>query len=157
LHRSGDPAWPIPAPVVTGGDGAATFRGLASGGYEVEVSGEGVFPLRAPLGLKVGENIRADLTIRRRGNLEILARGADGSPRAGVTLGVTDVVTGIDARAWVSAGLVGASDASLRTDDSGRLTLTGLPEGTFRVAAGGAQALASVPPGGAGSATIEIE
>ncbi len=156
LHRSGDPNWPLPAPVVTGADGAASFRGLASGAYEVEVSGEGIFPIRAPLGLKVGENIRVDLTVRRRGDLEILARGADGSPRAEVSLTVIDASTGVDARTWVAAGLVGASDGSFRTDASGRLTLTGLPEGTVRIGAGGTQTIASVPPDAVGAATVTI-
>jgi carboxypeptidase family protein len=156
LHRSGDPNWPLPAPVVTGAEGAASFRGLASGAYEIAASGEGIFPLRVPIALKVGENLHADLTIRRRGDLEILTRGADGSPRAEVSVTVIDASTGVDARTWVAAGLVGASETSFRTDASGRLTLTGLPEGTVRVGAGGTQTLANVPPDAVGVATITI-
>jgi protocatechuate 3,4-dioxygenase beta subunit len=156
LHRSGDPSWPVPAAVVTGLDGAASFRGLASGTYEVEMWGEGIFPLRTPLVLKLGDNLRVDLPVRRRGDLEILARGEDGSPRAAESISVVDFSTGVEARAWVAAGLVAASDAALRTDATGRLTLTGLPEGTFRVGAGLAQVSAAVPPQGAGTATITI-
>ncbi len=104
----------------------------------------------------MGENLRVDLAIRRRGDLEIVAQGADGSPRAGVAIGVTDVSTGIDVRVWVSGGLVGASDGSFRTDASGRLTLTGLPEGTFRLGAEGTQTQTAVLPDASASATITI-
>jgi hypothetical protein len=71
--------------------------------------------------------------VRRLGKLEIHARDNFGTPVKHLPVEIWSEEFGINAAAWIEAGLVDASSSQRLTDSNGRLAVNGLPNGDYRL------------------------
>lgn len=112
---------------------------LPAGRYQVTASADPWFPGIATIAVASGDAVEVPLTLRRRGQLQIRLRDAQGMPTAS-EFGLIDRATSAPVIEYVADGWVHASveaPGALVTSDDGELTLIGLPVGKYELRAMG--------------------
>lgn len=113
-------------------DGTFAQGGLAPGTYEVTLKKDGHAPASRTLTVRAGEATEAEFILLRGGEIEVTALTSTGEPVQDAVVVLRD-----DAGERVTRGLTIDNLFSLgqtRTDRFGRVTLSGLAPGRYRVA-----------------------
>ena len=135
--------------------GRIVVRGARADEYVLHVRADGFFPERAVVRGIAGSDVDVTVTLRRPGTLDLRVLGRDGAPLRAVIPSVVDQQTGESARDWLRTSLVQTTPDGLRTDDSGRLRIDGLPEGAYRVEVAGMIRTVDVAPSGVVSVVMQ--
>lgn len=114
----------------TGPDGRVRFDALEPQDFDVSVSELGYWPTRMRV-LPSASGSHAEMQVRRLGGARIRA-SIVGTPLRKRELNLRSVEFDVDVRSWVSSARVQANPATLETDDDGRLSIDGLPNGLYR-------------------------
>lgn len=141
-----------PLPAEAGGTpGSFVFSRAATGLFRVAAEAPGFFAREQDARCGNGSVTRIDLALRRicRLSIRVEAPGGAGVPFAPVAL--TDIETAASAAVWLGANRIATSTGKLETDGDGRLCITGLPEGAYRVAGQGFDVELLVVPGDSGA------
>jgi hypothetical protein len=120
-------------------DGAKLLRELGTGRHLLAVRRDGFFPHESWVACVGGQALDVAVTLRRPVRLELKLKQANGAAMAEFDVELTDVETGVLATEWQVRGWLDAS-IPLRTDREGSLVIEGIPEGRYRVRAGGIDA-----------------
>jgi hypothetical protein len=115
------------------GAGEILYGGLEQGAYEVNVQGNGWFPVVFEAEAAPDPTPRV-VQVRRRGSLE-LRFSQGGVPVAGAGVELVGLAPGDDVPAWLAAGLISADPVDLKTGPDGTLRFSGLPTGDYRISA----------------------
>ena len=129
-----------PAPAATATDpdeaGAIRFAGLEGAPYLVHASSPPLFPAWRTVTIASGERTAVDLVLRRRGDLQVMITDLEGTPMGDVPVEIISDLDGDSSvSGWIDLGEVTSSTGGLSTDARGKLRLSGLPVGTYRVRA----------------------
>lgn len=111
--------------------GIAAWRSVGAGEYEVSVVHPGLWPDH--LRVDVNENSQPTrFQVRRLGNVVFDVKTTLGNPVNGARFELESVERNESVERWIAEGSVLASAKELRTNEQGRLTVSGLPNGDFR-------------------------
>jgi hypothetical protein len=143
----------------TSPDGRARFDSLEAQEYEVRVSEPGHWPTRARV-TPTPTGTRLDMQVRRLGGARLYASRV-GTPYRNKVLGLRSVEFDVDVLDWLAAGKVQASSGKLETDGDGKLSVDGLPNGTYRWSAENSSGETvtgefTVPPRATASVTVAL-
>ena len=114
---------------------------LTAGEHTLSVTADGYFDLNQRIPLRPGETTTVDLVMRRPCVAEFKVFLSSGAPAPYATITLTpefdrpEFDGSVDA--WVEQRRVESSTGSTQTDRLGRLRLSGIPEGRYRVVAAG--------------------
>ena len=122
----------------TDSQGAATFSSFGTGGYEIHIASSGYWPTSKAVRIEPGSS-RVQVPAYPLGDIELTARSPEGLPVAGLSIALEHAALEESVADWVASDRVHASTGSLRTGSDGRITLRGMPSGTYRWSAGAAQ------------------
>lgn len=111
-------------------EGLTLFDLLEPDEYELEIHGDGWWPVRQTASASANPAL-LEIPMRRRGGLTIRVR-RDGLPVQGAQLELKSLEEGDDLSAWIKSGEVQLGDTGLTTDVKGEVRLLGAPEGTYR-------------------------
>lgn len=117
--------------------GRHVFHSLGEGAYVLAVGRADHFPERRQLELTNDVENAVEVVLRRRTELVVQVREADGSPARGVSVEVRDAEGGALASTWIANRYITSSTGGLLTGDDGELVLHGVPEGVLVVTAYG--------------------
>lgn len=110
--------------------GLATWRAVSAGAYEVAVVHPGLWPDRARI-VVTEANPPVEMQVRRLGGAEFRVTTALGQPVRGVRVDLHSLERDVSVAKWIETGAVPAPGGGLITDEQGRLTVRGLPNGDF--------------------------
>ncbi|MFT6363683.1 MAG: hypothetical protein ACJAZ8_002104 [Planctomycetota bacterium] len=111
-------------------DGSAAHQGLAPGKYLLQPGGTWVWPEDIEVKVTADGFVPGAIEFRRLGALEFVVTTATGIPVEGAEFTLGHVQLGSDLEAWLADGLI-TGEASLRSDNGGRLALARIPRGTI--------------------------
>lgn len=119
-------------------DPAGLFKGGPSDNrqYLIEPTSSWVWPEQQAIDATPVGADPVSVQMRRRGNLEVLVRGHEGKPLAGVALTLTRVETQASVAQMLGPGQAQAGASGLVTSAEGTVSLTGLPHGSYAWSAG---------------------
>jgi hypothetical protein len=110
--------------------GVVCWKAIGSGRFRVQVQQAGLWPPDASVeALPAGQ--RTEVQVRRLGDLDVSLARASGGSTAGMVLELESFEFQTSVATWIAEGRVTSSTGSLATDVQGRLSLTGLPRGTY--------------------------
>jgi len=127
--------------------GRLGWKNLSEGSYSVVVDDPDYWPTETVVEASA-DGAPSPVRTRRRGDLELCVRDADGAVAAGATVELTAPELGASVASWLDRGLVRCRQPGLVTDAAGSLVLEGLPHGTYRWSASAGAA------SGAGELTV---
>ncbi len=114
----------------TSPQGRVRFENLEQQEFWVRTTEIGYWPARLSVhATKV--TAQADMQVRRLGGVRLQAFVV-GTPLRHKPMGLRSLEFDTDVQEWISAGRVQASSSRLETDADGRLTVDGLPNGSYR-------------------------
>ena len=107
---------------------------VEEGDYLAVIRQPGIWNAELPLKASSGGE-EAQIQVRRLGNLTVSIETVLGSPAKGVPLELWSEEFGESVASWIQAGRVQRPAQGLVTDSVGRISIEGLPHGTFRYSA----------------------
>ena len=114
----------------TDAQGRLTWERLGRGGFVLEASHSEVWSTEVHVEAAAPDTV-AEVQVRRTGTLVLELRDALGGPLKSVPIELTSLEFGASVAEWIAAERVSSSTGALASDDSGGLTLTGLPRGPY--------------------------
>jgi len=128
--------------------------GIPSGAVKLLTHPRGFVPLEVSLEVQSGQEIRRDLTLDAGGRFDLLVTGLDGQPLSRVKVGLAEE-EGEPASYWIEG------HDRTATNEKGKLSLTGIPPGRYRLSLHIKDELWESRPvdiaAGANALTIEID
>lgn len=139
----------------------ATWRSVAAGTYEVSVIHPGLWPDRLRVDVTPAGSV-TPIQVRRLGGVDFTLSTALGHPVSGARFELRSLERDTAVSKWINEGAVPAPPHGLTTDDQGRLSVRGLPNGEFSYRAllpngGTAEGTIHVPPFDVLQVTLRIE
>jgi hypothetical protein len=126
--------------------GVLRWKAVGPGRFTAQIRQAGYWPTDANVeALPAGQP--TEVQVRRLGDLDVTVDRVSGTSAAGLRVELESVEFGDSVATWIADGRVSSSSGSMVTDSQGRLSLTGLPRGTYRWAAGGESGLVEVLAG----------
>lgn len=136
--------------------GRVDWGPLGAGDYVLSATHPEYWPVERELHTSSENQV---VQIRRRGGITLAVDSLSGR-HEGLAVDLVSSEFGASVRAWIEAGLVEASSESLTTDADGRLSVQGLPHGTYRwqilSAEGPVHGLTEVLPGGTATEQVAV-
>lgn len=127
-------------------DGGLHIKDLGRGRYQLRVEGVGYWPVRQLVEATETGTPRG-IEVRRLASLQLEFVGSDGVLAANQVVELECLDLGERARNWIASGQLRGFESGLKTDDSGKLNVEGIPRGEYRWACGAGSGRFELKPG----------
>jgi hypothetical protein len=135
-------------PLVTDENGVCHWEGLRAAAYELPIAGTGLWPIQSRVIADRSSTGAQIVQVRRTGALVLSVRTLEG-PASELAVELTSREFGEDVSDWIEAGRLPAPSGGLVTDSEGRLTVSGIPCGTY-------DCRVTLPDGSTVAAEVEV-
>ncbi len=130
--------------LATNAAGQITWPSISAGPYEISVEDPVLWPLTREINVS-GADTQVSLDVRRRGNLLLTVRNEFGTAVSNAAVSLTSNEFSQSVSTWLADGLINTSTGTLRTDDSGKLRVSGVPNGEYSLNVNGEDTSITIP------------
>lgn len=130
--------------IATDATGTLTWSNISAGPYVLEIEDSALWPLTREIEVS-GDETHVDVDVRRKGNLLLTVRNELGTPVSDAVVSLTSNEFSTSVSTWLASDLVLTSTGTMRTDESGKLRVSGVPNGEYTLDVNGSAANVTIP------------